>query len=79
MNQQDQDKSRETREEVEEQARDQLQKEQEELCGTQGTMEYGDQDWETGLTGPQGQDLNQLEGATLQGKEKRWRMMPEWQ
>ena len=76
-----QDKLRETKEEVEEQPGEQHQQEQEqeELSETQGTMEDGEQDQETELTGQQDQDPYQMEGATSQGKERRRRMMPGWQ
>ena len=74
-----QDKLRESKEELEEQAGEQHQQEQEELSGTQGTMEDGEQDQETELTGQQDQDPDQMGGATSQGKEKRRRMMPGWQ
>ena len=78
QNHQDQDKLREAREEMEEQAGEQLQQEQEELFGTQGTMEDGAQDQGTELTGQQDQDPDQMEGATSQGKERRRRMMQGW-
>ena len=61
---------------MEEQAGEQLQQDQEEFFGTQGTMEDGVQDQETRLTGPQGKDPHQQEGATLQVKKTRRRMMP---
>ena len=56
-----------------------LPQEQEELNGTQVTMEDGVQDQGTGLIGSQGQDSDQMEGATSQGKERRRRMMLGWQ
>ena len=41
-------------------------------------MEDEVQDQETGLTGPHGKDPDQMERATLQGKEKRRRTTPGW-
>ena len=64
---------------MEEQAGEQLWKEQEELYGIQGIMEDGAQDQGTRLTGPKGQDPDQQEGATLQGKERIRKMTPGWQ
>ena len=75
---QDQNKLRETKEEVEEQGGEKLQQEQEELYDTQGTTEDGEQDHGIGLTGQQDQDPNQMEGAISQGKERIRRMMPGW-
>ena len=74
-----QDKLRETKEEVEDQAGEQPQQEQEDTSGTQGTMEVREQDQETELTGQQDQDPDQMEGATSQGKEKKRRTMLGWQ
>ena len=78
-NHQDQNKLRETKEEVEEQQGEQHQQDQEESSGTQGTIEDGEQDQETELTGQQDQDPDQMEGATSQGKEKKRRTIPGWQ
>ena len=79
QNHQDQGKLRETKEEVEKQAREQLQPEQQKLFGTQGTVEDRAQDQENEMSGQQDQDPDQMEGATSQGKEKKRRMMPGWQ
>ena len=75
---QDQDKLRGIQEGVaEQQVEEADQQEEEELYGTQD-REDGEQDQGTWLPGSKHGDLDLMEEATLQGKERRRRMTLEW-
>ena len=79
LSHQDQDRLRETQEEVAELTGELHQQEAEELYETQGILQDGVQDRKIQLNGQEGQDLDPMGGATLQGKERRRRRTLGWQ